>query len=99
VGIDLKKKWHLNFGMSKIHLRLGFMQKKLTKMHWYVYNNTVPLLNMCSENSNISSVYHFKKIKFSTILSAGQPASLPAVRPGSTSDMAPDFSHKKGNYI
>jgi len=38
-----------------------------------------------------------------TILSVGLPAcwtaSLPAVRPGSTSAMAPDFSHKKGNHV
>jgi len=36
-------------------------------------------------------------------LSAGLPASLtaslPAVRPGSTSAMAPDFSPKKGNRV
>ena len=37
--------------------------------------------------------------KFSTISSANQPASLPAVRPGSTSALAPDFSSKKGNRI
>jgi len=32
-------------------------------------------------------------------LLASLPASLPAIRPGSTSAMAPGFSHKKGNHI
>jgi len=42
-----------NFGMSKIHLRVDFTQKS-TKMHWYDYNNTVPLLKH-GEKSNILS--------------------------------------------
>jgi len=33
-----------NFGISKTHFIVGFTQKS-TKMHWYDYNNTVPLLN------------------------------------------------------
>jgi len=52
-----------------------------------------------AKTQTLYPVYNFKKIKFSTILSAGQPASQPAVRPGSTSTMAPDFSQKKGNCV
>jgi len=41
-----------------------------------------------------------KKSKFSTVSFAGHlPDSQPAIRPGSTSAVAPDFSHKKGNRI
>jgi len=76
--------------------------KKLTKMHWYVYNNTVPLLNI-AKTLIFHLVYNLIFLKFSTILSAGQPASqpacqlayLPAIRTGSISTMAPDFSQKK----
>jgi len=74
----------------------------MTKMHWYDYNNTVPLLNI-AKSQIFHPEYNFKNSKFSTISSASlldsQPASLPAVRPGSTSAMAPDFSHKKGNHV
>jgi len=55
-----------------------------------IYNNTVPLLNI-AKTQIFYLVYNFKIFKFNTILSAG----LPAIRPGSTSAMAPDFSHKK----
>jgi len=62
-------------------------------MHQYYYNNTVPLLN--TAKSQISHlIYNFNFFKFSNILSASQPV----VRLGSTSAMAPDFSHKKGVY-
>jgi len=40
-------------------------------------------------------VYNFKNSKFSTTLSAGQPVSLPAKRPGSASAMAPVFDKIK----
>jgi len=40
-------------------------------------------------------VYNFKISKLSTISSASQPA----VRPGSTIAMVPDFSHKKGDLV
>jgi len=67
-------------------------------MYWYAYNNTVPLLNIVKKRI-FYPVYNFNFLKFSTISSAGQPASQPAVRPGSASAMAPDFLHKKGNHI
>jgi len=70
--------------------------KKLIKMHWYNQNNTVPLLNIakCQIFYPVHNII-LKISKFSTILSASQPA----ISPGSTSAMAPDFSHKKGNHI
>ena len=66
--------------------------KKSTKMHWYIYNNTVPLLNVV-KTQIFYPVYNIilNIFKFSTILSASQPASQPAIRPGSTSAMAPVF--------
>ena len=47
-----------------------------------------------------NSIYNeFKNLKFTRISSAGRPASQPAVRPGSTSAMALEFLHNKGNRI
>jgi len=63
-----------------------------------MYNNTVPLLNIV-KSWIFYLVYNFKNLKFSTISSASQPTCQSAVRPGSTSAMAPDCSHKKGNHI
>jgi len=74
-----------------LHPKFTLEMQKFSKMHWYDYNNTVPLLNI-SKTQISYLVYNFKKFKFSTILSAGQSA----IRPSSTSAMAPDFSHKKG---
>jgi len=48
---------------------------------------------------NIHPVYNLKISKFSTILSDHLLDSQPAVRPSSTSAMAPDFLHKKGNRL
>jgi len=61
-------------------------------MYWYNYNKTIPLLNI------VKIIWYiiFKISKFSTILSASQPAPI---RPGSISAMATDFSHKKGNGV
>jgi len=70
----------------------------MTKMHWYDYNNTISLLNI-AKNRIFHLVYNFKIFKFSTILVFCQPAcqtaSQPAIRPGSTSAMAPDFHIRK----
>ena len=63
-------------------------------MYWYIYNNTVPLLNI-AKTQIFCSVYNFKKFKISTI----SFNCLTAVRPGSASAMAPDFSQKKGNRV
>jgi len=68
--------------------------KKSTKMHWYDYNNSVALLNI-AKSQIFYPVYNLKILKFSTILYA----SLCAIRPGGTSALAPNFSHKKGNPI
>jgi len=62
-------------------------------MYWYIYNNTVHFVKY-SENSKILS-----GIKFLNLALFCLPAYQPAVRPGSASAMAPDFSHKKGNRI
>jgi len=49
--------------------------KKSTKMYWYVYNNTVPLLNIAK--TRIFIRYTILKIfKFSTISSISLPACL-----------------------
>jgi len=70
--------------------------KKLTKMHWYAYNNTVPLLNIVK---NLEYFIRYTILIFLNLaqlhLLACQPASLPAVRIGSTSVMAPDFHIRK----
>jgi len=73
--------------------------KKLTKMYWYNYNNTVPLLNI-AKTWIFYLVYNFKIfLKFSTISSADQPAnqpdSLPAVRPSSASVWLQIFHTRK----
>jgi len=82
--------------MSKIHLRVDFTGKNQLKCIG------MALLNM-AKTRTLYPVYNLKIFKFSTILSADQPASqptcLPAIKPGSTSAMAPDFSHKKGNCV
>jgi len=93
VGIDLKK-WHPKFWHVQNPPYNRLYTKKSTKMYWYVYNNTVPLLNV-AKTWIFYPIYNFKIFKFSTISSA----SLPAIRPSSTSAMAPDFSHKKGNRV
>jgi len=62
---------------------------KSTKMYWYVYNNSVPLLNI-EKKLNISSSIQFQKILLFCL-----PASQPAGRPGSTSAMAPVFFHTR----
>jgi len=66
-------------------------------MHWYDYNNTIPLLNIVKNLIYIQSGIRiiFKISKFSTILFACQPA----IRPGNTSAMAPDFLHSRGNHV
>jgi len=70
--------------------------KKSTKMHWYIYNNTVYLLNI-AKIQIFYPVYNFRKFLNLTLFRL--PAYLPHVRPGSTGAMAPDFSHKKGNHV
>jgi len=57
-------------------------------MHWYVYNNTISLLNIIKSRI-FHPVHNFKTSKLSTILSASQPA----IKPGST--MAPDLHKRK----
>jgi len=52
------------------------------------------LTNICSYTV-FHVVYNLRITKFNTILSVSQPA----IRPSSTSAMAPDFSPKKGNRI
>jgi len=72
------------------------LHKKSTKMHWYVYNNTVPSVNIAKLDI-LSSIYVI--LKFLNLALFRLPAGQPAIRPGSTSTMAPDFSHKKCNHI
>ena len=42
---------------------------------------------------------NFKNLKFTRISSISQPASQPAVRPGSASATALEFLHNKGNRV
>jgi len=107
IGIDLKKNGIQILVCPKSTLE-KVLHEKLTKMHWYAYNNIALLLNIAK-----TQIFHFvytvvlKIFKFSIYfifhfvfcLLASQPTCQPAVRPGNTSAMAPDFSHKKGNYI
>jgi len=65
-------------------------------MHWYIYNNTVCLLNIV-KSQILYPVYNLKISLFR--LPASQPTCLPHVRPSSTSAMAPDLSQKKDNCI
>ena len=70
------KKWHLKFWWVQNPPYSSLYTKKSTKMHWYDYNNTVPLLNI-AKSQIFHQIYNFKISKFSTISSARQPASLP----------------------
>ena len=57
VGIDPKNgAW--NFGVSKIHFRVGFMWE-IDQMHWYNYNKTIPLLNI-AKSQILQPIYDFK---------------------------------------
>jgi len=59
IALEKGEKGVQNFGLSKIHLRVG-LYKKLIKMHWYIiYNNTVPLLNIMKALI-FYPVYNFK---------------------------------------
>ena len=42
---------------------------------------------------------NFKNLKFTRISSISQPASQPAIRPGSASATALEFLHNKGNCV
>ena len=42
---------------------------------------------------------NFKNSKFTHILSANQPASQPAIRPGSASATGLEFLDNKGNHV
>ena len=71
-------------------------------MHSYCSDNAVTLLN-AEESLKIRSTMNFKnsKLKYSHFVCwpAGQPACLPAIRPGSASAMALEFLHNKGNCV
>ena len=67
-------------------------------MHSYCSNNAVTVLN-AAKSLKIRSTMNFKNLKFTCILSASQPASQPAVRPGSASATALEFLHNKGNHV
>jgi len=57
-------------------------------MYWYDHNNTVPLLNI-AKSQIFHPVYNFKF--FLNLALFCLLDSQPAIRPGSTSAMAPDF--------
>ena len=67
-------------------------------MHSYCSNNAVTVLN-AAKSLKIRSTMNFKNLKFTRISSASQPASQPAVRPGSASATALEFLHNKGNRV
>ena len=67
-------------------------------MHSYCSNNAVTVLN-AAKSLKIRSTINFKNLKFTRISSASQPASQPAVRPGSASATALEFLHNKGNRV
>ena len=67
-------------------------------MHSYCSNNAVTVLN-AAKSLKIQSTMNFKNLKFTRISSASQPASQPAVRPGSASATALEFLHNKGNRV
>ena len=66
-----------------------------TEMHSYCSNNAITLLNT-AKSIKIRSIMNFKNLKFTCISTISQPASQPAVRPGSTSATALEFLHNKG---
>jgi len=79
----------------KSTLEWALHEKKSAKMHWYVYNYIVPLLN-------IAKTQIFHPIYDSIFLNLAPfylPACLPAIRTGTTCSIAPDFLHKKGNCV
>ena len=67
-------------------------------MHSNCSNNAVIVLN-AAKSLKIQSTMNFKNLKSTHILSASQPASQPAVRPGSASATALEFLHNKGNRV
>jgi len=87
---DWPKKWCPKFCHVQNPPQCRLYMKKSTKLYWYTYNNAVPLLHIV-KTLIFYLVYNFK---FSTILSAGQPACQLAVRWDSASAMVPDFLHK-----
>ena len=87
--------WLPEISRFKINLAIGFIQKKPTGMHWLGYNDAVSWLNEAktrifqpTANFEIFEMY---------LYFVCQPASLPAVRPGSARCRAPEISHDKGN--
>ena len=65
-------------------------------MHWYCYNNAVPLLNEV-KTLTFRSVVNFKTFGIYLDLSDSLPACQPAIRPTSAGCTAPEISHNKGN--
>jgi len=68
-----KKIWCPKFWHVQNPLYNRLYAKKLTKMHWYIYNNTVLLLNI-AKTRIFYLTYNFKIFKCSTILFASLPA-------------------------
>ena len=62
-------------------------------MHWSGYNDAVSSLN----EAKTQPTANFENFEIRLILSACQPASQPAVRPGYARCRAPEISHDKGN--
>jgi len=75
------------------------------KFFWHTNDRRLSVENFDRENVDelikICQIrQYFSPSKFCAIqYFVCQPAGLPAVRPGSASAMAPDFSHKKGNRV
>ena len=66
-------------------------------MHSYCTNNAVTLLNT-AKSIKIRSIMNFKNFEIYPDF-VYQPASQPAVRPGSASATALEFLHNKGNRV
>ena len=64
-------------------------------MNSYYSNNAVTLLN--AEKS--LSIMKFKTLKFTCILSASQPVSLPQDMVALDMYIAPEFLHSKSNHM
>ena len=84
------------FACLETHLTIRFSRKNQLKR----IGTAIIMLYICLTKQNVDyfdlRIMNFKKFKFTWISSAGQPASQPAVRPGSARCTAPEIQHSKG---
>ena len=84
----MKKYGFQNFCTFKNNLTTGFSQK----------NQPGCISTAAAKSLIFRSTANFKNFEI-YLYFVCQPASQPAIRPGSARCMAPDLSHNKGNHV